>query len=197
MHLLHYVSHYKFAPSQTSVMAWFPGQSFFWGGGVNKSTVWILSSSLSRSKDVKPLQGNPGKVKFWRFTPPRRFLPRSAIKLHPIFDLPTTCTLLCYSKPGIIIKLKSMALNIFKYLRSCSQWDVNNKKSEGFLHLFLLYINELGSFDRSRLDPQQCKLRDIKGTRHPFVQNKNVQYFRKVFTFFAFLDENKCMSPFL
>lgn len=86
------------------------------------------------------------KVKFRRFTPPRRFLPRSAIKLHPIFDLPTTCTLLCYSKPSIIIKLKSMALNFSNIYSPASQWDVNNKKNEGLLHLFLLYINELGPF---------------------------------------------------
>lgn len=118
MQLLHYVSHNKFAPQnfRVGLVSW---TAFLGGVGEgHKSTVWILSSSLSCSQNVKLLQGNTGKVKFWRFTPPRRFLPRSPIKLHPIFDLPTTCTLLCYSKPGIIIKLKSMALNVFKYLLS-------------------------------------------------------------------------------
>lgn len=131
-------------PSPQVSMLTFPNQPFW---RRLQKTIQILSSSVFCSWDVKRLQWNTGKGEFWRFTPPRRFVPRSAIKLPPIFDLPTTCTLLCYSKPSIIIKLKLMALNFSNIYSPASQWDVNNKKSEGLLHLFLLYINELGSLD--------------------------------------------------
>lgn len=66
----------------------------------------IFASSLSCSIDVKQSPWKTGKGEFWRFTPPRRSLPRFAIKFSVIFDLPVTCTLLCYLKPSIIIKLK-------------------------------------------------------------------------------------------